>query len=571
MVNFETSTRTDGFDLAPKSDVQEKHIPSNVKGTVFKKGYYLAVLCLRWLMRSSQAVDKHYQKIQSIAEVKNRNDIFQCLRDIDKGNARGKQILKSIERLRPTILTAGISYISDCRAERHCFRPARDFDSFRLQVPISNKEIGDCGMFSEVDYCRLVSMYSGESGDFSISNAITSLFTDIVLQCFKDCTPNLHITSAGSKKTFANMVDISKLVFPSLKSCKPATQVDSQTELAGIEPFARSASFLLNHHKYFNQLYLNDTDRRFYNFLKCVKEYPLYVVAEILTCDCDEELNKLHRAAEAEQQSKTASHDISSLVKIRDYLDKRCSTCSSSVKSSVNAAAWLFLWINMSFSGNFNSGIPKDKLYINNLPQKLAELLSAALVLQKADISCKDCIDFTKRFIEQKRCLIFADPPYLNFFGSACKTYSRKSQTSTDKECGRDKTNIPPFNIEKMKNLFMLLSQAKGKVLITHSKEYEVLKIAYYSNLLYLFSYFNKANGSNKDCYETVVFSKNITETDFVCRDKNGIPSPPAFINEELIRSFSRHTTKTDTAKRGIMANTAADSSIYLLTREVLR
>lgn len=84
-----------------------------------------------------------------------------------------------------------------------------------------------------------------------------------------------------------------------------------------------------------------------------------------------------------------------------------------------------------------------------------------------------------------------------------------------------------------------MLVRAKGKVLITHSDEHEVNNVAYCVGLDYLFSYYNKANGSDKDAYETIVYSKNINEEGFIRRNKeNGKPQDPAFIDEWRLKLY---------------------------------
>lgn len=161
----------------------------------------------------------------------------------------------------------------------------------------------------------------------------------------------------------------------------------------------------------------------------------------------------------------------------------------------------------------------------------------SALVLQKAEISCKDCVEFTQSFTENKNCLIFIDPPYVREFGSACNTYSIRQPN----ECKQTIKGLPPFNIDNIKALFSVASQANGKVLITHSYEHEVLLAARCTGLDYLFSYANKANGSAKCGYETAVLSKNIFEKDCARFDKtNSAPVSSPYIDNALSRRMKR-------------------------------
>lgn len=510
-------------------------LPKKIKSTMLNNGYYLVVICLCWLLRNKEECEERFLKIKDLTDLQQRSDIFKCLDDIVQGNAHGKILLARMKGIRPIVVAASVSIIfnrkSNGKIIPHKFSVARYFDNTRLQVEI--KEAGEgFRTFYDYDYEILRSLYQSEDGTFDVSNAITSLFTDVVLSCFMDCTPNLHLVTYGSKLTFVDSIDVGELECEdSNGKRKKLKKIYRQLDLSGVEPCARSAAFLLKFHKYFKRLYLNDADQRFYNFLWCMKEYPLYVISDILTFNSDEELNKLREVAKAEailrQQAKDGGEtlgelpDGSSLVKIRDFMAVRCNAFSNSVRDRVRAAAWLFLWINMSFSGNFDSGISKDRIYITKLHRMLPELLSAALVLQKAEISCEDCVEFTGRFIENKLSVIFVDTPYVLTFGSACKTYTiRLPKDFEPKDGKRTVKALKPFGIDKIKELFSLLSTAKGRVLITHSNEHEVNLAAYCRDIDYLFSYNNKANGCNEDGYETVVYSRNIHEEGFVRKEK---------------------------------------------------
>lgn len=522
-------------------------IPANIKPTVLNNGYYLVVLCLCWLLRNKDHYENRYQKIKTIADLKNSGDIFKCLDDIVQGNANGKRLLGRMVGIKPKVYAASVSIIYDLKAKGklipHHFSVARGFDSTKLQVEV--KEADDnFRAFNILDYKNLRSLYQAEDGTFDLSDAITSLFTDIVLSCFMDRKPNIHLVTSGSKQGFVDLVDVGELELEdSDGKRKKLKEIYGKLDLLGVEPSARSAAFLFKFHKYFKRLHLNDADQRFYNFLWCLKNYPLYVISDIITFNCDEDLNKLREKATKRGKK---SGDVSALVQIMNFMATQCNMFSDSVRDRVRAAAWLFLWVNMSFSGNFNSYISKDLLNIKNLYSMLPEVLSAALVLQKAEISCMDCVDFTKKFINNTLSVIFADPPYVDIFGSACKTYSIKMPKDfVANNSKRTVKALKPFGIEKIKELFSLLSAAKGKVLITHSNEHEVNLAAYCRGLDYLFSYSNKANGCNEDGYETIVLSKNIHEEGFV-RDND-----KTYINETLQSIFQRRDSGANLPKRG--------------------
>ena len=278
--------------LSDKDVSDNLQIPANVRGTVLTDGYYLAVLSLCWLLRNAEDCEKQFLKIKNIADLKSRSDIFKCLENIRAGNSEGKLLLRKMESINPILLTASISYIGKLKSAGkltpHLFSPARNFESFRLQVPIKEADM-KFRTFNMLDYDQLVKLYQEEDGTFIISNAITSLFTDIVLSCFMDCDPNLHISSSGSKLHFANLIDLGKLKYEMPNgTCKILEDVYTELDLSTVEPCARAATVSLKNHKYFKRLYFNDADLRFYNFLWCIREYPLNVISDILTFNDDE-------------------------------------------------------------------------------------------------------------------------------------------------------------------------------------------------------------------------------------------------------------------------------------------
>lgn len=252
----DSSQSLSGEDMS--NDLQ---ISANVKGTVLTNGYFLAVLCLCWLLRNAEKCEERFLKIKNIAELKSRRDIFKCLENIRAGNFQGKLLLRRMEGINPILLAAGINAINDLKSAGkitpHLFRPARNFESFRLQVPIEEADVYmEPRTFDEHDYNLLFDFYQEEDGSFTISNAITSLFTDIVLSCFMDCDPNLHIVSSGSKQTFADLIDVGEMEFViSDGTRKKLKKTYRKLHLSGVEPCARSAAFLLKWHRFFKRLY----------------------------------------------------------------------------------------------------------------------------------------------------------------------------------------------------------------------------------------------------------------------------------------------------------------------------
>lgn len=244
--------------------------PTNVKATMFTIGYYLMVLCLCWLLRNSEKCEERYVKIKNVANLKNRGDIFKCLKEIIKDTPQGKCLLRRIEGIRPIILAAGVSIIYDLKKAGkltpHHFCAIRDFDNFKFQVQIKEPDIG-FRTFNVFDYYQIIELYQNEKNTsekekalkeedtedtFETSKAITSLCTDIVLSCFMDRDPNLHITSSGSKWNFAKMINFGELEFEVKDGKrKKLKNVYDQLDLSVCEPCSRSASVSIMFHRFF--------------------------------------------------------------------------------------------------------------------------------------------------------------------------------------------------------------------------------------------------------------------------------------------------------------------------------
>ena len=255
----------------------------------------------------------------------------------------------------------------------HHFRPLKGWNNFDYTVHIK-KTPNRCqkrtrlDAFTEADYLGLQKLYPYYSADnkFLVSDAITSVFTDVVLYCFKDVQPDLCISSSGGKSVLVDIADMTKL------------GLDPEKAIFA-DGCARTAVFPMNTNKAFRELYLNDADERFSNFLLSVKEYPLHMITGIFMLECDEELRTLREQAQVQKvdrdrikvrrkelmdelkKSPDNAQELkeelkkleeewskirknSKLVAIRDLMNSRCIVSPTSTMNRVTASTNLF-WV----------------------------------------------------------------------------------------------------------------------------------------------------------------------------------------------------------------------------------
>lgn len=83
-------------------------------------------------------------------------------------------------------------------------------------------------------------------------------------------------------------------------------------------------------------------------------------------------------------------------------MEEHCNEFSDASESRIKAAANLFWWIHLSLNGSFESGIATANLDFSPNVNKIREMLSASLVLQKAIITRMDCIEFARKYANNK-------------------------------------------------------------------------------------------------------------------------------------------------------------------------
>lgn len=505
--------------------------PRRLRCSIGKWSYILAMLCLSYMMRKSKGIE-HVKEIKDIATVENKQflsstkSIFFMLRHLKEvsqceqahkeiKDVQAKIVLDNIMNVKKSVfLRACLDLILDVHKNKgykvHAFRYVKNaMPSMPMEVLIHDGAADYFGGYTDY-YDKQLRILYGECTD--VTQMVWSLINDVVLYCFRGCEPYLCIASAGSKKTFSRFVDFSKLVF------------DDNGDPVYVCCCARTCTVPLMAHKHFKKLYLNDADPKIANFLSCMKDYPLLMIDAICNIDADDSFNKLREAKDLLGLRAKMTHD-STIANAK------------SVKCRVEAAASLFWWFQLSFCGNFGSGVAKDCLY-PKLDGKFPKMLSASLVLQKAEISCNDCCKFLIAHINNRYVIIDCDSPYVLIWGGADTTYVDEATATRF---------LKPFGIKEAEKLVSLIATSECKAFITHSFETEFENACYCAGLDYGFEY-RSSFGTNS--YVTIVYTKDITEKDFFVLRKgksrivDGITVYQADINEQRRELFSKRKDK---------------------------
>lgn len=545
--------------------------PRRLRCSIGKWSYILAMLCLSYMMRKSKGIE-HVKEIKDIATVTGddiaeyiatvNNDkdvdtakdsdttkgadatkniaslvdkqllsttqsIFTMLRRLKKvsqceqahkeiKDITAKIVLDKIMNVKKSIfLRACLDLILDVHKNKgykvHAFRYVKNaIPSMPMEILIHDGTVDYFGGYTAY-YDKQLRILYGECTD--VTQMVWSLINDVVLYCFRGCEPYLCIASAGSKKTFSRFVDFSKLVF------------DDNGDPVYVCCCARTCTVPLMAHKHFKKLYLNDADPKIANFLSCMKDYPLLMIDAICNIDADDSFNKLREAKDLLGLRAKMTHD-STIANAK------------SVKCRVEAAASLFWWFQLSFCGNFGSGVSNKRLYPKNLDGKFPKMLSASLVLQKAVISCNDCCKFLIAHINNRYVIIDCDSPYVLIWGGADTTYVDEATATRF---------LKPFGIKEAEKLVSLIAASECKAFITHSFETEFENACYCAGLDYGFEY-RSSFGTNS--YVTIVYTKDITEKDFFVLRKgksrivDGKTVYQADINEQRRELFSKRKDK---------------------------
>ena len=604
---------------APSDDSTslDDEIPDRITASVGESEYALTVLCLCYMMRNLN-VGYRYKSIDDIAEIKSRKEIIPLHKKIvkhtlglkDEEAKEGEILLNKILKLeQPKVLLACESVMSDSvlkppktntshdskknkkqkkqknrrtknkpdealtkkkrYSDHHFKEPIKGWGNIRIDVLVHN-EPKYLATFNTEAYIALKEVYPfcKKDGKFYASDAVISIFTDIVLYCFEDIAPDLCIASSGGKSELVRLLDLTKLGL-------------DPTKAIFVDCCARTAIFPMNTHRAFSKLYLNDADKRFYHFLSDMKEHPLHMITGILMLEYDKELITLREEAQKQkikhdmlttrqdellnelkqspdnpnelkeelkkiQAELKLIHKDSKLKAIKKLMIERCNKHPSSDKKRIGASANLFWWVQMSYCGNFEGGISADRLNPDLSGNRIGKMLSAALVLQKSTISCKDCLEFAEQYMGIEQCLGFNDPPYAGVLGSTDKTYSvRKLDDSKptgfeDSSKIRYIPNLKPFGIDKIDKIIKLMANSKCMSMLTHSDIFDVRTDCYTEGLYYLFEYDKNFCGNP---YTTVVWGNNIKLKDVLRRNDDGSVKSPAYIDTAR---YERHKARAE-------------------------
>ena len=159
-------------------------------------------------------------------------------------------------------------------------------------------------------------------------------------------------------------------------------------------------------------------------------------------------------------------------------------------------------------------------------------MLSAALVLQKAIITCMDCIEFAKKYVNNKNVQLWLwDPPYVELLGSTCTTYKvNKSIDLNIKKSRNYVKRLKSFNIDKFNEIAKLMAKTEGMAILTHDIKDEVEESCYQLVLHYLFEY--DRNYIDR-VYTTRVWGNRVELEDILQLEKFNKPNYSAYIDIE--------------------------------------
>lgn len=512
---------------AASAKIGENKIPHHFRLTVGWCVYVLAVLSLAYLIHSYKP-NTRYKPILKISETAKITSparivywfkmIIQAGYGVDnKNDDESKKLLADILDLKKSMVLRGcVETVLDFNITPHHFKAVKGWENVEGSVLVHNSA-GDTSFdgFRTGNYLYWQKLYPfyDDKQKFLITDAVTSVMTDVVLYCFKDIAPDLGISSSGGKSALVSLLDFTKIF-------------SDKSDIKFVDGCARTAVLPLNNANQFSEIHLNDADKRFYNYLICVQKYPLYVVESILRLEYDNDLVGLRNIARAERErfaeddkraGKKLSHHYSTLYKIKSLMESRCNRrLLKSAKKCIESAANLLWWVKMSYCGSFESGIASARIDPNLNSKFISGIISASLALQKATISCMDCLIFVRDYLDDSNAFIFWDPPYMRSFSADCNTY-KVTLPDNPSDNAKYIADLKPFGIKKIDEILLTIANAKCMSMFTHSVNAGVDCDCYTAGLEYLFEY-DTHFGTN--VYTTNVYCNNISERDFVRLDE---------------------------------------------------
>lgn len=242
------------------------------------------------------------------------------------------------------------------------------------------------------------------------------------------------------------------------------------------EAFARTIAISLSFFDNFDIIDCGDTDFRFVNYYYVIEKWCDEFVESVKT-----QFGNLASSSDIQKEFKRLKK-ICEDVKPTDRKAKR-----------IEAAAALYIVINVSFSGNEKNAVQsRIENFEDKLNKRISDLKYLSENMKKITYVKRDFRTTIKKFMNNESALLILDPPYLKEFGLPCGDYANA------------------FTYRDMLDMFKLLKKAKCKVILFHSRSYWFDKTAASYGLRKVGYYVGRNIGRAFKPYYTEVYSLNI-------------------------------------------------------------
>lgn len=243
-----------------------------------------------------------------------------------------------------------------CERE-HPFEKEKNIDDFRVEF---NDSISG---FTTTHYKYLKKLYPKAKDGAELAKLA---FSDVLMLAARFTGKfDTHLSSAGSKKWAMQLFHLDALRF-----------ADEQKKVL-VDVFSRTASVALASMDIFNEIYCGDKDKRFVNFFKVQRDYPVALVLRLKSI-CMNYHNELLKLWYYENELHNFCNAF--YAEITKRANENLHKASLAVR--IDAAACLMLWIRFSFSGfgkDFN--LEQASRFINSLDSVCYDLLYTSMVL----------------------------------------------------------------------------------------------------------------------------------------------------------------------------------------------
>lgn len=304
------------------------------------------------------------------------------------------RVRKLIENISDAELAAmAIDYISEFNVSLYPYKSMNGIEgTTEFQVILSEKG------FTQEHLKKYDEMCDGKP-----KNRLYSLLYNVVAHFFSSYSPSACINSPGSKVKMCQKMNKDKLL-------KNPDKPDELWDYL-VDPFARTCSFSFFLRDKVKRFIINDKDIEVVNYLICLKLYTPYLINAIFNEINSEEFKRL----------KASVTDPSSFSKEKVAYTDRLNHALKGIKSinkinqmSIRAAACFFMKVNLSFNGMCKD-INKNRVLgiMDKLVRSVPRMFSAARVLQRAEITCKDGLEIIKQYSNLKNTLFIIDTPYI--------------------------------------------------------------------------------------------------------------------------------------------------------------